>query len=90
MGDADSDACFLPRRYMDRVHGFCSKKHTIFCTKLAHIRHTHNNPSISDCDAKSRSLGPTLPIVRKERNARSLNPVNTVSRTSPTKGKIPQ
>jgi len=42
----------------------------------------------SDCDVKSRLLGPTLPIVRYERIARSLNLVDTVSRTSPTKGKF--
>ena len=40
---------------------------------------------ITTCDVKSPLLGPTLPIVRKGRIARSLNPVNTVSRTSPTK-----
>ena len=37
---------------------------------------------------ESRLLGPTLSIVRKERIARSLHLVNTVSRTSPTKGKF--
>jgi hypothetical protein len=33
----------------------------------------------SDCDVKSRLLGPALPIGRKERIACSLNPGNTLS-----------
>lgn len=44
---------------------------------------------MSDCDAKSRPLGPTQSIVRKERIARSLDLVSKVNLTSPTKGKFP-
>jgi len=54
--------------------------------QFAHICHT----VFLDCDAKSRSLGPTLPIARKERVARSLNLVNAASRTASAKGEIPQ
>jgi hypothetical protein len=45
----------------------------------------HNNPRLRREVAFTRAI---LPIVRNERIARSLNLVNTVSRTSPTKGKF--
>ena len=59
----------------------------LFCyNKILRIR---RHTIISDCDAQSRSLSlrPTLPIVRKERTAHSLNLVDKVRRTTPTKGK---
>ena len=47
-------------RYMDRSPWFLRRMAYKFCTQFAHIHQT----LISDCDAKSRSLGLTLPIVR--------------------------
>jgi len=49
------------RQYMGRSPWFLHQMAYKFLhSQFAHIHHT----IISDCDAKSRSLGPTLPIVR--------------------------
>ena len=68
----------------------CTGVFLCFWGVLTRLDSTFNHTIVSDCDAKSRSLGSTLAIVRKGRIARSLSLVSAVRRTFPTKGKIPQ